>query len=197
MKVYLIRHAQSEENVLDLKAYTTISDFNELLRRSYATPLTRLGEAQAQSVVRKLSGIHITQLYTSPFARTLATATAIGDAFGLLPEPVDDLREVLPPPMHPDRRAGSLRRLFVQSYLEMFWPWGEGESWLVSYRRAQSVWARLTTQTVGDIALVSHRGLISLILFSLRRSREWRIMTQDISNGGVSLVVRREEPTSG
>ncbi len=192
MKVYLIRHAQSEENILDLRAYTTISDFNELLRRSYATPLTPLGEAQARSVVRKLSGASIKRLYTSPFARTLATATAIGDALGLIPNPEDDLREVLPPPMHPARRAGSLRRLFVQSYLEMFWPWGEGESWLVSYRRAQSVWGRLTHQVDGDIAIVSHRGLISLILLSLRRGREWQIMTQDISNGGVSLVVRQD-----
>ncbi len=190
MKVYLIRHAQSEENVLDLRVYTTINDFNNLVRRSHTAPLTSEGERQAYQVVKKLATARIERLYSSPFVRTLATARTIGAAFGLTPELVDDLREVLPRPMSERRRPGSLRRLLLQSYLEMFWPWGAGETWLLSYRRAQTVWAQLTSEPVTEMAIVSHRGLISLILFSLRHRRDWQVLTSDISNGGISIVTR-------
>lgn len=191
MKVYLIRHAQSEENVLNLRTVTTAAAFNELLRRSHAAPLTREGEIQAQLVVEKLAGAHIERLYTSPFARTLATAAVLGEALGLIPQLVDDLREVLPRPVDEQRRSASLGRLFVQGYLEMFWPWGDGETWLVGYRRARSVWARLTSEPAAEIAVVSHRGLIALILLAVRRDRRWRILASDLSNGGVSVVERR------
>lgn len=193
MKIYLIRHAQSEENVLDLRVVTTASAFNDLVRRSHAAPLTRLGEVQARLVVKRLAGARIERLYSSPFARTLATAEVIGQAHGLTPQLVDDLREVLPRPVDESRRAASLRRLFVQSYLEMFWPWGGGETWAVSYQRAKAVWIQLTSEPAAEIAIVSHRGLISLMLLCLRRDRRWRIVTSDLSNGGVSVVVRQSE----
>lgn len=192
MKVYLIRHAQSEENVLNLRTVTTATEFNELLSRSYATPLTRLGEVQAQRVVEKLAGARIERLYTSPFARTLSTAAAVGEALSLTPQLVEDLREILPRPVNEQRRSASLGRLFIQSYLEMVWPWGDGETWLVGYRRAKLVWERITSEPAEEIAVVSHRGLISLILVAVGRDRQWRTLTSDLSNGGVSIVVRRD-----
>lgn len=191
MKVYLIRHAQSAENVLNMRVRSTIKDFNELVRRSHAAPLTEEGEIQAKLVVEKLAGARIERLYSSPFVRTLATATAIGQALHLTPQLVDDLREVLPRPMSEGRAEASLRRLFMLGYIEMLWPWGESETWLMSYRRAQSVWSELTCEPAAEIAIVSHRGLISLILLSLSWSREWRVLRSDISNGGVSIVARR------
>jgi len=124
MKVYLIRHAQSEENVLDMKVRSTIQDFNELVRRSHESPLTREGEIQTRIVVEKLTGARIERLYSSPFVRTLSTATAIGEALDLTPQLLDDLREVLPRPMSERRREAPLKRLFVRGYVEMLWPWG-------------------------------------------------------------------------
>lgn len=191
MKIFLIRHAQSEENVLDLRAQTTFEEYNALLRRSPAAALTPLGEQQASAVAQRLARERIERLYSSPFQRTLATATVIGAATGLTPQILDDLREVLPTPLDKPRRNSSLRRHFIRSYLRMLLPMPGDQNWVAGYRRARRAWAAVTAESVGEIALVSHRGLIGLILLSLRRNRHWRILQSDLNNGGVSVVQRK------
>lgn len=193
MKVYLIRHAQSEENILDLKKRTTVSDFNEMLCYSHATPLTRWGRFQAQLLVGRLDDASIERIYTSPFDRAVQTATIIGSELGIAPEVVPDLREVIPQQLNERNTNGSLRKLFVRSCIGMILPGGNGngEKLNESYQRAQNVWAKLTSSDAKEIAVVSHYGLISLILLVVRRDRNWRIITRDISNGGVSIAVRK------
>ncbi len=188
MKVYLIRHAQSEENVLDMRVRSTITDFNELLRRSHAAPLTPTGEDQARAVVDRLAEARIERLYSSPFVRALSTATAVGEALGLVPQPVEELREVLARPLGEDIRPARLERLFIRSYVGMLWPRGADETWLAGYRRAKLAWARITAEPTNEIAAVSHRATISLMLLGLRRSPHWRLRNRDISNGGISIV---------
>lgn len=194
MKVYLIRHAQSEENILNLRNRTTVRVFNAMLHRSPEALLTEAGRIQALALVERMAGERIDRLYTSPFLRALTTATTIGEAFGLMPEIVDDLREVMPHPLLESRRSASMRRLWIQSYLAMIRARNGGESWAAAYRRAKAAWARLTAEQSGTIAAVSHRALIWLILLSLRRDRRWRIVTRDLSNGGISLIVSRNHP---
>ncbi|GAB4207850.1 MAG: hypothetical protein OHK0022_36590 [Roseiflexaceae bacterium] len=191
MKVFLIRHAQSEENILDLRTKTTFEEYNAVLRRSPAAALTPLGEQQASTVAERMARERIERLYSSPFQRALATAAVIGAATSLTPQIVDDLREVLPSPLDKPRRNSSLRRHFIRSYLRMLLPMPGDQNWAAGYRRARAAWATVTAEPAAEIALVSHRGLIGLILLSLRRSRHWRVLQRDLSNGGVSVVVRR------
>lgn len=191
MKVYLIRHAQSEENILDLRVRTTISDFNELLRRSHAAPLTPTGEQQARAVVERLAEARIERLYTSPFVRALSTATVLGEALGMTPQVVEELREVLARPLNETTRERSLRRLFLRSYIGMLWPRGAEETWLMGYRRAKVAWAKITAEPAQEVAAVAHRGLISLMLLGLRRNHCWQIVERNVGNGGISVVVRR------
>ncbi len=192
MKVYLIRHAQSEENVLDLKLQMTARSYNELLQRSHDVPLTLEGERQAQELIARLREARITHLYSSPFLRALRTATVLGDSLGLQPQILDDLREVLPPPRDEGLGTASLRRHFVQSYLRLLWPWGTHagpETITTAYRRAKAVWATITAQPAAEVAAVAHRGLLSLMLIAVQRERRWRILTRDLSNGGISIIV--------
>ncbi|MCG8347151.1 MAG: phosphoglycerate mutase family protein [Chloroflexales bacterium] len=188
MKVYLIRHAQSEENALDLKSRLTVRDYNELLRRSYATPLTAQGEQQARALVEKLSGAGIERIYSSPYTRAFKTATFLSEALNLTPTIVDDLREVLPRPLDERLRDAPLGSFFVRSYLGMLLPGGQSENLKAGYRRAKAAWAAVTAEPAAAIAVVAHRGLNGLILFALQRDRRWRVITRDLSNGGVSLI---------
>lgn len=190
-KIYLIRHAQSEENVLALRDRISSQAFNEVLRRSPEAPLTQEGQRQAREVVAKLADARIGKLYSSPFARALTTATLLGDAIGLQPTVIDDLREVLPRERDERRSSHSLGSMFLRSYLELFWPWGEGEGWPTAYRRARSAWHAVSQEAVDEVAAVSHRALISLIVISLRRSRTWMVRVQDVSNGGISIIERK------
>jgi broad specificity phosphatase PhoE len=191
VKVYLIRHAQSEENILDLKQQVRVADFNEMLCDSHSTPLTKWGRFQAQLTVGRLDGSNIERLYTSPFDRAIQTASIIGRELGIKPLVLDDLREVIPQQLSERKSNESLRKLFVRSCIGMVLPGGGGEKLGSSYQRAQAVWARITSDQSREIAVVSHYGLISLILVSLRRDRNWRIISRDISNGGISLVERK------
>lgn len=193
MKVYLIRHAQSEENILNLAERTSLSVYNDILRRSPATPLTPHGESQAQAVAKQLADKPIQRLYSSPFARALTTARIIGAQIGLEPHIIEELREVLPPPMtnRDDRQdSRSLRRRFISSYLTMMWPRGE-DTWAAGYRRVKAAWSQIIAEPADEIVAVAHRGTIGLILLSLQRNRNWQIMKRDLTNCGVSIVVRK------
>ena len=193
MKVFLIRPAQSEENALDYRASTSIEDYNAVLRRSPEARLTELGERQAQAVAERMARERIERLYSSPFHRALATSAVISAATGLSPQVLDDLRELLPAPVERPRRAASLRRHFIRSYLGMLLPGDSEHTWPAGYQRARAVWAVMTSEPAAEIAAVSHRGLIGLILLSLRRSPRWRVVQRDLHNGGVSIVVSREQ----
>jgi probable phosphoglycerate mutase len=190
MRVYLVRHAQSEENILDLRRRMTADDFNRILRRSPDVALTPLGLEQANTVAASLADKGIEQLYTSPFIRTRSTAAVIAQRLGLEPEVLDDLREVLPAPSQRRRGPRSLRRFWVTSYARMLWPRGE-ETWATGYQRARRAFGHITGGQAQTVLAVSHRGMIALLLLAARRTPSWRVVQRDLSNGGVSIVVSR------
>jgi broad specificity phosphatase PhoE len=191
VNVYLVRHAQSEENALDLRSRMSRTDFGALLGRSAESALTPLGQQQAQAVADRLAQQPIERLYCSPFLRARATAEVIGATIGLTPVLVDDLREVLPRPVDGAAQA-SLRRLFISGYLGLFLP-GTGESWRAGYQRAKRAFATITAEPAQQIVAVAHATLISLILLGCNRDPRWRVLVRDLSNAGVSVVVRNEE----
>lgn len=192
MKVFLIRHAESEENALNYNARITRADFNAVLLRSFESPLTARGEEQARAVIQRLEHQRIARLYSSPMKRALSTATILGETLDLAPIILDDLREIMPSQQAGQGKTASLRRHFIHSYTKMLWPFGERENWAAAYRRARRVWLAMTTEPAEEIAAVAHRGTIAVLLLSLRRSRRWRIVRQDLHNGGVSLVVSKQ-----
>lgn len=190
MNVYLVRHAQSEENALDLGLRMSRTDFGALLVRSAESALTPLGQQQAQAVAARLALQPIERLYCSPFLRTRATAEVIGATIGLAPILVDDLREVLPRPIDGHAQA-SLRRLFIRGYLELFLP-GSGESWRAGYQRAKQALVTITAEPAQEIVAVAHATLISLMLLACNRDPRWRVLVRNVSNAGVSVITSEE-----
>ena len=87
MQVYLIRHAQSENNVLT----------HETMHRRKAEPdLTELGYRQRQLLADFLAqadGLEMTHLYTSAMYRSMLTVEPVAKALGLQPEVWVDLHE--------------------------------------------------------------------------------------------------------
>jgi broad specificity phosphatase PhoE len=191
MRVYLIRHAQSEGNVMDLRAATTVAEFNELLLRMPDLALTAEGQRQALVLAERMSGRGVERLYSSPFLRALDTARALGAGLGLEPVIVDELREVVPGLAGERRRSSSLRRHWIRSFAAMARTRGARPSWATEYRRAKIAWQRITAEPVNVVAAVSHAWTISMILLALRRQRHWRILTRDLRNAGVSVIEQR------
>src|SRR5262249_7622868 len=120
MQVYLIRHAQSEDNAQGLRKRMSRSDFNALLTRASSAALTPLGTMQAQQLAQRLADVGIAHVHTSPHVRALATATIVGRALDLTPTVHPELGELMPPPLlTPKSGQASLRWLFVRAYLRM------------------------------------------------------------------------------
>ncbi|MCY3575382.1 MAG: histidine phosphatase family protein [Chloroflexi bacterium] len=90
MQVYLIRHAQSENNALTADA---------VHRRKVDPGLTELGYQQRERLADWLGNqaaageIDIGQLYTSAMARSLLTSQPLGEALGLRPAIWLDIHE--------------------------------------------------------------------------------------------------------
>lgn len=98
MKLYIIRHAQSANNVIET------DDYESYMRNRVVDPtITELGFQQADRLAQHLagyahaehlheakhgveSGYGITHLYCSPMLRTLQTAWPISQALGIQPE---------------------------------------------------------------------------------------------------------------
>ena len=81
MKIYLVRHGQSEGNVRDLWYGKT------------DLPLTELGRSQARQAGEKLKNIPFSVCYASPLSRALETAKLVMAGRDEPMRIVDDLQE--------------------------------------------------------------------------------------------------------
>lgn len=107
MRLYIIRHGQSHNNLVDYEA----KSHEEYIRRRHADPdLTPLGWRQAEAVATHLStattaeyfasynpfpkdGYGITRIFCSPMRRAMQTAQPIGREIGVAPEIHVDIHE--------------------------------------------------------------------------------------------------------
>jgi broad specificity phosphatase PhoE len=193
MKVFLIRHAQCEGNVVEaeLSRRMTRLEFNDLLRCAPDSPLTPLGQTQAAALARRLAGIAFDRLYSSPLPRARATALALAHARDLAPTIISELRELEPPLLRPRAGLASLRRHFWLASSRMLLAPSSPDRFSIAYRRARTVWGEITREPAEAVAVVSHGWFLGVLLLSLRFDRRWQILTRDLNNTGVSLVVRR------
>lgn len=193
MDIYLIRHAESEDNVFEATAgVVTRARFNAWVENNPQTVLTIRGRQQADALAERLRGVCLDALYTSPWPRAHATAEMLGAVLGLAPTPHPSLYEVLPPALPARGNPASLKSLFALSYLRMLLPGARPETWGDSLRRIRGVWHELTQQPAEAIAIVSHGWVITILCILAACSREWRVVSRDLNNCGVSVIKSRE-----
>jgi probable phosphoglycerate mutase len=82
MRIYFVRHGQSEANVLRV-----------ISNRDLPHSLTDVGLRQAEALARTLADVSLAAIYSSPIVRALETAQIVGHAKNLPVEIVDALRE--------------------------------------------------------------------------------------------------------
>jgi broad specificity phosphatase PhoE len=195
MELYIVRHAQSANNVLVDPRY-----------RVCDPPLTELGKRQAELVAQHLSngvnpelsawtpaetggnhdrhGYPITRLYCSPMARALQTARPIGQALDLAPEVWIDIHEQggifldhgkaggvvgYPGKTRSEILADFPHYVLPEGITERgWWQWGY-EELSVCHGRAIKVAEDLGKWAASDerIAMVSHGGFIDALLKAL------------------------------
>jgi broad specificity phosphatase PhoE len=195
MQLYIVRHAQSTNNVL--------ADQRE---RVCDPTLTELGERQADILARHLAdgvelippsnssdghhqgGYGISRLYCSPMWRALQTAYPIGQALGLAPEVWTDIHEQggifldhgdergpvgYPGGTRQEIQAAFPNYVLPESISERGWWNREFEDWSACCGRAIKVaeelreWATNNGRNDECIAIVSHGGFIDALLKAL------------------------------
>lgn len=82
MRLYFVRHGQSEANVLQV-----------ISNRDLPHPLTEVGREQAAQLAQSLAGIGLARIYASPILRARQTAEIVSAALGQPFEIADALRE--------------------------------------------------------------------------------------------------------
>ena len=197
MQVYLIRHAQCELNVLldDMSLNTRLSRsaFNALLRTDRASPLTPTGVIQAQQLAQRLTTTPFDRLYTSPLPRAIATTAVLSEATGLTPQIIEELQELRSALLPEGTKEYALWRLSLLSCSRMLLSPASPDTFRLVYRRVKALWSQITSEPAEAIAVVSHSWLLRMLVLSLWNDRRWRLVSRDFANGGVSLVMSREE----
>jgi len=183
MRLYLIRHAESENNVLTQET---------VHRRKVDPALTPLGYQQRDLLARHIGaetdaageGYGITHLYTSAMHRSLLTTKPVSDALGIAPKVWPDLHEK--GGMYLERDGctrgytGMTRAEILASFPGYQLPaevnecgWYDPKLGLEpeahSLQRAIRVAWTLRSRTATDdvIALVSHAGFLNILLAAI------------------------------
>jgi len=189
MRLYFVRHGQSEANVLEV-----------ISNRGRVHPLTDLGRQQAAQLAQSLASLPITKIYTSPLLRAIETVVIVSAALGLPFELADALREPDCGIMEgrSDEAAWAEHRRTWTAWLE-----GRryddriegGESFNDVRARFGPFLARLLvdhSETSDQVLLISHGALIyTMLSVTLANAEETFAEWRPIPNTGVIIVELR------
>ena len=170
MRFYFVRHGESEANAAGVIA------------GSRNSPLTSLGERQAEAAAALLAGCEVTRVFCSPLRRALDTAAPIARRCGVDVEVMEALRE---------RSFGVLEGAAVGQIGDYFstHPQG-GESWAQFAARVAGGLERLPRH--GTLAVIAHAGVYRVLLERLRGERS----NTRAPNAGVFVVDDEATPPS-
>lgn len=186
MKLYLIRHGQTDWNVAGM------------IQGRHDIPLNAIGRLQAGALAQGMGKRPVTAVYSSPQARALETAKVIGESFKLTVEALPQLMEI---------SYGSWEGRTVQDILttdsELYHAWWNhpvtvsppgGETLAQVDERCRLAWEHIRSRITGDVAVVSHGSTLAhLIVHLLKGQPEAR----EIIVGNASITTIEYCPETG
>ena len=158
MKVILIRHGQTGENVAKR-------------HQPEHTPLSITGRKQAIAAGEKLTTIGVTHIVASPLVRTLQTASLIANQLDMIPSIDHALVELVRPPTLTGHTHRSWRSLFfyIRWYLGLTFIGESYRDLRARIKLAQSHFDLLPADAT--VVVVSHAVFISVFLTHMCRTR--------------------------
>ncbi len=186
MKVYFIRHGESEANEKNIHQDNTPA-------------LSKRGQRQALQVAERLKDVPLELIIASPFVRTIQTAEAIGNALSL-PVETDPLFVEIKRPteiegkVKTDPSAMELKERILNNWHVPDWRHSDEENFFDFKQRGLRAINYLETLNHQEIAVVSHgefiRMLLAVMLFGESLTAE-QFMTMRlffvVKNTGVSV----------
>lgn len=179
-----------------------------LLHGHRDSPLSATGRRQAELTAERLQTDRFDALYSSPLGRAMETASVLGKAVGLTPEPLDGLKEMYygcmegkpNPPFEPDGTGPHLYRPLVMLILRL-----TGENLAHFFKRVKdTVHSVIEKHTKSRLLIVTHWGVLSIIMatFLDNDPKRWREygdwaacgVTEIHSKNGKWHLVRLNDP---
>lgn len=181
-RLFLVRHGETDWNITG--RWQGHAD----------VPLNQIGIEQARRVAARFAadGSPIAAIYSSDLSRAFVTAEAIGQALGMQPVPVQELREI-----DLGRWSGHTRAeiaefdsaTLAQLDANKDVPRGGGESMAALQQRMVAVTERLARNHPDDtIILVSHGGSIRTLLMHAQHGDLATMWNIHIGNTAVSTL---------
>lgn len=159
-KIYLVRHGQIEIPV-NKKIYLGQLDVD----------LNEKGIEQAQQLGLKMSNVSFEKIYCSSLKRTMKTAEIIGKHHDILPNTIDEFREI-----HLGEWEGLSFDEVKKKYPKEFEKRGKeifhycvlgGESFSDCNKRVMKKFYEILAETTGNLLIVAHAGVNRLILCNI------------------------------
>lgn len=139
-------------------------------------PLTERGQHQVRQITRRLAAepMRATAIYTSSLSRARTTADAIGNALGLTPVALDELREINLGRL--DGASPAELEAANRAFTSLDDGYPEGESVRQFVGRVELGFVRILTAHTGErVIVVTHGGVIATILAIWSGNRDrWR-----------------------
>ena len=153
MKLYIIRHGQTDWNIA------------KKIQGRQDIPLNGRGRYQAGCLKKAMEDRPVTAVFSSAQIRAMETAKAVASSSGSVVIPVKDLMEI-----NYGSWEGKTEEELLQEDRALYEAWWShpaetappgGESISQVNERCQKAWKEIKPQLTGDAAIVAHGGLLA------------------------------------
>ena len=153
MKLYIIRHGQTDWNIA------------KKIQGRQDIPLNERGRYQAGCLKKAMENRPVTAVFSSHQIRAMETAKAVASSSGSVVIPVKDLMEI-----NYGSWEGKTEEELLQEDRALYEAWWShpaetappgGESISQVNERCQKAWKEIKPQLTGDAAIVAHGGLLA------------------------------------
>lgn len=178
MKIYLVRHGESE-------------DAKNNLYQTFITPLSEKGQLQAESITRKLKNIEFSAIYSSPLPRAKQTAEIINQQYKLPIQILEDLQEEKRPTEIEGKSKVDPINLAIVSkiesnYTDTHWRYSDEDTFSHVFERANKIKYFFEGLDEGNYLVVTH-GVILKMLAALILNKELNATTY-IKNSSALII---------
>lgn len=193
MRVYFVRHGESELNVKDLHQHPE-------------DPLSRTGIKQAKALAERFTKIPIDKILSSDYIRAKRTAEYIAEATRKPIELTKLLRERKRPseligkPFKSSETRKTYRLLYNHSH-DPNWHYSDEENFYDAVKRAEHFVEFVENQKEKNIVVVSHGAMIKFIVAVMMVERDKFLLTPELfnrlyyfyraSNTGITICEKR------
>ncbi len=169
MKLYIIRHGQTDWNIA------------KKIQGRQDIPLNGRGRYQAGCLKKAMEDRPVTAVFSSPQIRAMETAKAVASSSGSVVIPVKDLMEI-----NYGSWEGKTEEELLQEDRALYEAWWShpaetappgGESISQVNERCQQAWKEIKPQLTGDAAIVAHGGLLAHFMEQLLGSESVAVST--------------------